>query len=557
MSERDPDAGKANLRRAREQPDAAGSDASSGIPFDSPTNVPMLSLAGITRRFGSVVALDDAHFTVRPGTVHALLGENGAGKTTLMRVAFGLLTPDRGTIRVRGTDTSIASPATALALGIGMVHQHFTLVPAMTVAENVALGGHGRFDPQAAATRVREVAEDAGLSLDPYARVESLPVGAQQRCEIVKALARDVQLLILDEPTAVLAPQEASELLQWMRRYADRGHAVVLITHKLRDALAVADDVTVLRRGRTVLTAAARDTTQEQLRAAMLGDVTRRAGAEKDDGKNDGKDQGKEDAERAAPTRTADSATAVAATAKSPAAKSPAAATVLSARHVTYRDTRGTTRLRDVSLDVRAGEIVGIAAVEGAGHHELLRILAGRLEPTGGSVTRPVRIGFVPEDRHRDALMLDAPLDENIALRDAGLRRGRMPWAAIRAQTTALLHARDVRAAGAQVLTRTLSGGNQQKLVLGRELADDPQAVVVENPSRGLDFNATAAVQEALRDARAAGAAVLLYSSDLDEVLMLSDRVFALFDGRLVETVHDRDAVGRAMLGTVPAGAHA
>ena len=567
MSERDPDAGKANLRRAREQPDAAGSDAaetdssgsdaSSKIPFDSPTNVPMLSLAGITRRFGSVVALDDAHFTVRPGTVHALLGENGAGKTTLMRVAFGLLTPDRGTIRVRGTDTAVASPATALSLGIGMVHQHFTLVPAMTVAENVALGGHGRFDPQAAATRVREVAEDAGLSLDPYARVESLPEGAQQRCEIVKALARDVQLLILDEPTAVLAPQEASELLQWMRRYADRGHAVVLITHKLRDALAVADDVTVLRRGRTVLTAAARDTTQEQLRAAMLGDVTRRAGAEKDDGKNDGKDQGKEDAERAAPTRTADSATAVAATAKSPAAKSPAAATVLSARHVTYRDTRGTTRLRDVSLDVRAGEIVGIAAVEGAGHHELLRILAGRLEPTGGSVTRPVRIGFVPEDRHRDALMLDAPLDENIALRDAGLRRGRMPWAAIRAQTTALLHARDVRAAGAQVLTRTLSGGNQQKLVLGRELADDPQAVVVENPSRGLDFNATAAVQEALRDARAAGAAVLLYSSDLDEVLMLSDRVFALFDGRLVETVHDRDAVGRAMLGTVPAGAHA
>lgn len=568
MSERDPDADKANLRRAREQPNAAGSDAaetdssgsdaSSGIPFDSPTNVPVLSLAGITRRFGSVVALDDAHFTVRPGTVHALLGENGAGKTTLMRVAFGLLTPDRGTIRVRGTDTAIASPATALALGIGMVHQHFTLVPAMTVAENVALGGHGRFDPQAAATRVREVADDAGLSLDPFARVESLPVGAQQRCEIVKALARDVQLLILDEPTAVLAPQEASELLQWMRRYADRGHAVVLITHKLRDALAVADDVTVLRRGRTVLTAAARDTTQEQLRAAMLGDVTRRADAEKDSGKDDGK----EDAERAAPTLTADSATAVAATAKSataksPSANSPAAATVLSARHVTYRDTRGTTRLRDVSLDVRAGEIVGIAAVEGAGHHELLRILAGRLEPTGGSVTRPVRIGFVPEDRHRDALMLDAPLDENIALRDAGLRRGRMPWAAIRVQTTALLHARDVRAAGAQVLTRTLSGGNQQKLVLGRELADDPQAVVVENPSRGLDFNATAAVQEALRDARAAGAAVLLYSSDLDEVLMLSDRVFALFDGRLVETVHDRDAVGRAMLGTVPAGAHA
>lgn len=553
MSERHPDTGHADPRRAREPSHASQSNAasnaaasnasssnaswsiaSSGMP-DAPTNVPVLSLSGITRRFGLVVALDDAHFTVRPGTVHALLGENGAGKTTLMRVAFGLLTPDRGTIRVRGTDTAIASPATALALGIGMVHQHFSLVPAMTVAENVALGGHGRFDPQAAAARVREVADDAGLSLDPLARVESLPVGAQQRCEIVKALARDVQLLILDEPTAVLAPQEASELLQWMRRYADRGHAVVLITHKLRDALAVADDVTVLRHGRTVLTAAARDTTQEQLRAAMLGGATR----------------GENDVEFGTATHAAEHA------ADSLSADSSTAAIVLSARHVTYRDTRGATRLRDVSLDVRAGEIVGIAAVEGAGHHELLRMMAGRLEPTSGSVTRPLRIGFVPEDRHRDALMLDAPLDENIALRGAGLRRGRMPWAAIRAQTTALLHARDVRAAGAQVLTRTLSGGNQQKLVLGRELADDPQAVVVENPSRGLDFNATAAVQQALRDARAAGAAVLLYSSDLDEVLMLSDRVFALFDGRLVETVHDRDAVGRAMLGTLPAGANA
>ena len=479
-----------------------------------PAEVPVLSMQGISRRFGSVLALDDASFAVRSGTVHALLGENGAGKSTLMRVAFGLLTPDAGTMHIRGRPATVASPAAALALGIGMVHQHFTLVPAMTVAENVALGGHGRFDPRVAATRVRDVAARAGLALDPDARVESLPVGAQQRCEIVKALARDVTLLILDEPTAVLAPQEAADLLRWIRDFADAGHAVVLITHKLRDALAIADDVTVLRRGRTVLSARATATTQEMLRTAMVG--------------SDSEQQ----------RRAIDGET------------SRAPANTLEQAHANAQaPPRVVLEMRDVSLQVRAGEIVGIAAVEGAGQHELLRLLAGRLEPASGRVQRPSRLGFVPEDRHRDGLLLDAPLDENIALRDAGARRGRMPWSALRAATTALLAERDVRASGATALARTLSGGNQQKLVLGRELADAPDAVIVENPSRGLDFQATAAVQDALRSARDAGAAVVLYSSDLDEVLMLADRVYAMFDGRLIDVVNDRDAVGRAMLG--------
>jgi simple sugar transport system ATP-binding protein len=216
---------------------------------------------------------------------------------------------------------------------------------------------------------------------------------------------------------------------------------------------------------------------------------------------------------------------------------------------VHYTDARGTHRVRGVSLHVHAGEIVGIAAVEGAGQHELLRLLAGRLEPRTGAVTRPARIGFVPEDRHRDALLLDAPLDENIALRDAGARRGRIPWDMLRDTTSGILRDRDVRASGPSVLARTLSGGNQQKLVLGRELADAPDALVVENPSRGLDFQATEAVQSALRDARSAGAAIVLYSSDLDEVLMLSDRVYAMYAGRLTEVPRDRDAVGKAMLG--------
>lgn len=482
-------------------------------------DTPLLSLTGITRRFGSVVALDDARLIVRPGTVHALLGENGAGKTTLMRIAFGLLAPDAGTMQLRGATVRITSPAAALSQRIGMVHQHFSLVPAMTVAENVALGGHGLFNPDDAAKRVAEVGERAGLALDAHARVSSLSVGAQQRCEIVKALARDVELLILDEPTAVLAPQEATELLQWMRDFADRGHAVVLITHKLRDALAVADDVTVLRRGRTVLTSAARETTQDALREAMVG--------------------------------SSDSVDAVTIPSGEPSHTSgkTAETATLSMRDVSYADSRGAMRVNSVSLDVYAGEIVGIAAVEGAGQHELLQLLAGRLVPQRGTIVRPNRLGFVPEDRHRDALMLDAPLDENLALRGAGARRGRVPWRALRAETARILTSRDVRAAGISVAARTLSGGNQQKFVLGRELADEPEAVVVINPTRGLDFQAAAAVMQSLRDAREGGAAIVLYSSDLDEVLQIADRAFAMFDGRLVETARDRDAVGRAMLG--------
>jgi simple sugar transport system ATP-binding protein len=481
----------------------------------------MLTMRGITRRFGSVLALDDASLTVRPGTVHAVLGENGAGKTTLMRIAFGLLTAERGEIAVRDTPTRIPSPADALKLGIGMVHQHFSLVPAMTVAENVALGGHGRFDPLRAADVVRTVSSRTGLGLDPSALVSSLSVGAQQRCEIVKALARDVSLLILDEPTAVLAPQEASELLRWMRAFADDGHAVVLITHKLRDALAVADDVTVLRRGRTVLQAAASTLTADALRVAMVGDDL---------------------------SATLPESGHTLRTSAGPATKGTA---VLSVQQLRVIDAQGTMRVRDAALDVMGGELVGIAAVEGSGQYELLRVLAGRLAPSSGQVTVPDRVGFVPEDRHRDALMLDASLTENIALRDAGSRRGRMPWGALRERTTAVIAARDVRADGPSAVASTLSGGNQQKLVIGRELDDAPRAIVAENPSRGLDFHATAAVHTALRRARDAGAAVVMYSSDLDEVLALSDRVFVMFDGLLLATAHDRDAVGRAMLGSV------
>jgi simple sugar transport system ATP-binding protein len=483
-----------------------------------------LSLEGITRRFGAVTALEDASLTVRPGSVHALLGENGAGKTTLMRIAFGALAPSSGVVRWNGASVAFRSPADALAAGIGMVHQHFTLVPAMTVAENVALGGHGAFDPHAAAERVRAVAARAGLALDPSARVDQLPVGAQQRCEIVKALAREVRLLILDEPTAVLAPDEAQELLRWVRRYAEAGNAVVLITHKLRDALAVADDVTVLHRGRVALAAPAAGLSAEQLAAAMLGGAT--VG----------------DSAPALDTLTETAAHAVPVVASS-------GALVLDAEALHWRDAQGVERVRGATMSVRGGEIVGIAAVEGSGQHELLRLLAGRLEPSNGRLTRPSRVGFVPEDRHRDALLLDAPLFENLALRDAVDRRGRVPWGPMREATAALLTRFDVRASGAAAVARTLSGGNQQKFVMARELVEAPEALVVENPSRGLDFKATAAVQAALRAARDAGTAVVVYSSDLDEVLLLADRIYAMFDGQTVEVPADREAVGRAMLG--------
>lgn len=488
---------------------------------------PLLRLDGISRRFGPVQALQQASLTVRRGTVHALLGENGAGKTTLMRVVFGLLTPDSGTVRWNGTPLAAASPSDALRTGIGMVHQHFTLVPAMTVAENVALGGNGRFDRIQAEARVADVAARAGLSLDARARVDTLPVGAQQRCEIVKALARDVQLLILDEPTAVLAPSEAAELLAWMRRFADAGNAVVLITHKLRDALAVADDVTVLRGGRTVYTARAAESTESALAGAMIG--ASEHGEPREHGER--KLEERKPEERDTQPRVSTSKP------------------VLALERVTWRDERGVERVRNASLTVRAGEIVGIAAVEGSGQHELLRLLAGRHEATAGRVQRPARVGFVPEDRHRDALLLDAPLYENAALSGAGERRGRMPWRALRERTTELLTRFDVRAPGAVAVARTLSGGNQQKFVLGRELDGQPQALVVENPSRGLDFKATAAVQQALRDARDGGTAVVVYSSDLDEVLMLADRVYVMHTGTVHEVRGDRDAVGLAMLG--------
>ena len=495
-----------------------------------------LALHGITRRFGAVTALDAATLEVMPGTVHALLGENGAGKSTLMKIVFGLDRPDAGTIAIDGVPVRWRTPRDAMAAGIGMVQQHFALVTAMTVAENVALGGAGRYDARVARERVRAVGARSGLVLDPDARVADLPVGAQQRLEIVKALARDARTLILDEPTAVLAPAEVDELLAWLRRFRDDGGTVVLIAHKLQEVLRVADAVTVLRRGRTVVAADARDVSAESLATAMLGTRASEVAAPV--------------AVRDTPhdEEPGDDADGVTVGARRVGAARSSGASVLALRDVRVVDERGVERVRDATLDVHAGEIVGIAAVEGAGQHELLRVLAGRLAPSTGTATIPAVVGFVPEDRHRDGVVLDASLTENLALRDAGTRTGLVPWARLGREAATVMTERDVRAASPDVPMRALSGGNQQKFVLGRELAGSPAALVVENPTRGLDIRATADVVAALRAARDAGTAVVLHSSDLDEVLAIADRVLVCAAGRVREVPADRDRVGRAML---------
>jgi general nucleoside transport system ATP-binding protein len=478
-------------------------------------------MRGIVKRFGGVTALDAADLVVRAGTVHALLGENGAGKTTLMRVAFGLITPDAGSVAIAGTGRHFTSVADAIAAGIGMVHQHYTLVPAMTVADNVALGLGRPYDVRAVSDRIRSIGTSTGLVLDPEGSVSDLSVEAQQRLEIVKALARDARLLILDEPTAVLAPASAAELLQWLRTFATGDRAVVLITHKLREAVSVADDVTVLRRGRTVLAVAASGATEAALADAMLGTTARPA-----------------DRVRRTPSPGA-----------SEGGRAAGLPIVISATGVVIRDLRGVTKLSGVSFAIHAGEIVGVAGVEGQGQHELLRAVAGRIAVAGGTLAAPPDVGFVPEDRQRDALVLEFPLYENVALRGAGARRGRMAWRRVREETRQLMAAFDVRADGESAPASTLSGGNQQKLVLGRELVVQPKAVVVENPSRGLDIQATAAVHMRLLSARDGGCAVLFYASDLDEVLALADRVLVVAHGTVREVAKDREIVGRAMLG--------
>lgn len=473
--------------------------------------VPALELDHIEKRFGTVRALDGANLNVARGSVHALLGENGAGKTTLMRVAYGMETPERGSIRIGGRPVRLRSPADAIANGIGMVHQHFTLVPAMTVVENMALGGEGLFDRATSAARIEGLTSKTGLALDPDARVGELSVASQQRLELLKVLARDANTLILDEPTAVLAPSEADDLLRLLRELADGGRAVVLITHKLPEALRIADHVTVLRHGTTTLQRPRSTVDEGMLIEAMLGQ------------------------------HEPQSAVVVRAVSTGPV--------VIEAHDLSVSDAAGVIRVRSATFSIRSGEVIGVAAVEGSGHRELLRAIAGRLPPSSGTLHIPPAVGFVPDDRQHDGLVLPMSLVENYALKSAGRRRGLMRWRDITLATQRILSDFQVRAANEDAEASTLSGGNQQKFVLGRELADLPAAVVVENPTRGLDVQASTYVRDRLLQACEQGVAIVMYSADLDDVLPIADRMLVVFDGTVREVAVDAAAVGRAMLG--------
>jgi simple sugar transport system ATP-binding protein len=465
-----------------------------------------LELRGIRKRFGSVDALRGADFVLRPGEVHGLLGENGAGKSTLMHVAFGLVRPDAGSVIVDGRARRIRSPLDAMALGLGMVHQHFASIATMTVGENLRLaagrrrgrsGDASRSVAPASQERIR-TALLAGVPVD--AAVESLTVGAKQRLEIVQALETGAGVLLLDEPTAVLAPQETAQLLELLVEFAAAGGSVVLITHKLDEVLSAADHVTVLHRGETVLTAPRARVSRKEIAGAMFG------------------------AARAEPPPM--SVAAARATAE--------------------------IRIRAPGLEVRAGEIVGVAAVEGNGQRELLRRLVG-LEAGEGAATPPV--AFIPEDRSTEGLIGSFTLTENVVLGLPGDPRwSRGPWIRWRAaerRTAELVSEFGIAASGPAAPARTLSGGNQQKLVFARALESAPVSVVAENPTRGLDLAATAFVHQRLRELARTGAAVLVYSSDLDEVLALATRVVVMHRGvvRPAAPGASRQAIGAMMLG--------
>jgi general nucleoside transport system ATP-binding protein len=483
-----------------------------------PDDAPVLELRGITKEFPGTLANDNVDFDLVRGEVHALLGENGAGKSTLMNVLYGLYRPDGGEIRVRGTPVTFHSPRDAIAQGIGMVHQHFMLIPVMTVAENIVLGSEpserGIFlDYGAARARVRELAGAFGFGLDPDARVQDITVGQQQRVEIVKALFRKAQILILDEPTAVLTPQEALELFEILRTLTREGMSVIFISHKLNEVLDIADRVTVLRRGKKIETLSTSEATEASLARLMVGrEVLLRVEKE----------------------------------------AHPPGEPLLQVEGLSVRDDRGLPKVRDVSFEVRAGEIVGIAGVDGNGQTELIDALAGLRKPEGGRILLAgtevtgdsVRahfddgLGHVPEDRQRRGLVLEFSIAENVALHEfrkpPDSRFGWLHPSVLVERARHLIREFDVRGGGPQTAAKALSGGNQQKVILAREIDRDPKVLIAAQPTRGLDVGAIEFIHRRLVEERDEGRGILLVSLELEEVLSLSDRILVLFEGEIV-----------------------
>ncbi len=491
----------------------------------APRTPPALAMRGITKQFPGVLANDHIDLDVRPGEIHALLGENGAGKSTLMNILYGLVQPDEGEVLIDGEVIRITGPANAIARGIGMVHQHFMLVPVFTVTENIVLGDETMANPVVLDTKradgqIRALADQFGFDVDPRALVGNLSVGIQQRVEILKALYRGARILILDEPTAVLTPQETVEIFAVLRRLAAEGTSIVFISHKLYEVLEIADRITVIRRGRVVGEADPKTATEEDLAEMMVGREV---------------------------SLTVE---------KGPATPGDV---VLNVDGLTVADDRGSVVVQDCSFEVRAGEILGIAGVAGNGQAELVEAIVGLRHAAGGSTdlagadvtNHSVReltgrgLAYIPGDRQRFGLVLSYPIDDNLVLTDyyhqPYSRFGVLNERAISERADELIPAFDIRTPSATVSASTLSGGNQQKVIVAREFSREVTLLVADQPTRGLDVGSIEFIHKQIVAKRDAGAAVLLVSAELDEIMELSDRIAVMYRGRLVATL---DAAG-------------
>jgi len=495
-----------------------------------------LEVRGVTKRFPGVVANDGVNFALRRGEIHALLGENGAGKTTLMNIIYGLYRPDEGEIFVNGQKAEINSPHDAIRLGIGMVHQHFMLVPVFTVAENLILGAEVTRGPMldlaAARQAVQELSKHYGLEVDPDAVVEDLPVGVQQRVEILKALYRQARILVLDEPTAVLTPQEVEDLFRVMQGLRERGVSIIFITHKLKEVLAIADRITVMRRGKVVGTTEPALTNEQELASMMVGrEVLLQVAKE--------------------PARPGE--------------------TVLEVEDLWVEDERGLPAVQGISFEVRAGEILGVAGVQGNGQTELVEALTGLREPLKGTVrlggvAMPFKnpryliehgMAHIPEDRQKHGLVLAESVADNLVLCTYyrppfalhGVRQEKVIWE----NAERLIQEFDIRTPGPGVPAATLSGGNQQKVIVAREFSRPVRLLIANQPTRGLDVGSIEYIHRRIVEMRDKGAAVLLVSAELDEILSLADRIVVMYRGQIVATLDAKEAT-REQLGLLMAG---
>ena len=500
------------------------------------TSEVVVEMRNIVKQFGDFKANDDVNLEVRKGEIHALLGENGAGKSTLMNILTGLLEPTEGEIRINGEVVKIDSPDKADELGIGMVHQHFMLIDKFSVAENMMLGNeehkYGFIDEKTTAKDILELSERYGLKVDPYALVEDISVGHQQRAEILKVLYKGTDILILDEPTAVLTPQEIDDLMRIMKSLAAEGKAIILITHKLDEIKAVADRCTVIRRGQGIGTVDVKNTTPQQLADMMVGRAVNFA-VEK------------------GPAHPKD--------------------IILTVKNLIVEDVRGLNAVDGLSFDVREGEILGIAGVDGNGQTELIQALSGltnikegSIELTGVDITNKAPryitetgLGHIPEDRHRYGLILDLSLEENMALQTyykAPLsKNGLLQHDAIKDNAVRLIEIFDVRTQSEKTPASSLSGGNQQKAIIAREVDRDPELLIAAQPTRGLDVGAIEFIHKRLVEQRDNGKAVILMSFELDEIMNVSDRIAVMHDGKIIDIV-DANKTSETELGLLMAG---